>query len=142
MKVYKALSIAGSDPSGGAGIQADLKTFSSLGVYGATVITAVVDENTVSVTDVHPVPVLFVQGQIRSVLDDVGADAIKIGMLHSSELILAVKETLSAYSIINSLLLQQSFHPLFFLQQTDFSFMIKLDYRRRMNYENTYSYSN
>ena len=142
MKVYKALSIAGSDPSGGAGIQADLKTFSSLGVYGATVITAVVDENTVSVTDVHPVPVPFVQGQIRSVLDDVGADAIKIGMLHSSELILAVKETLSAYSIINSLLLQQSFHPLFFLQQTDFSFMIKLDYRRRMNYENTYSYSN
>ena len=104
MKVYKALSIAGSDPSGGAGIQADLKTFSSLGVYGATVITAVVDENTVSVTDVHPVPVPFVQGQIRSVLDDVGADAIKIGMLHSSELILAVKETLSAYSIENIVL--------------------------------------
>ena len=104
MKVYKALSIAGSDPSGGAGIQADLKTFSSLGVYGATVITAVVDENTVSVTDVHPVPVLFVQGQIRSVLDDVGADAIKIGMLHSSELILAGKETLSAYSIENIVL--------------------------------------
>ena len=64
MKVYKALSIAGSDPSGGAGIQADLKTFSSLGVYGATVITAVVDENTVSVTDVHPVPVPFVQTQM------------------------------------------------------------------------------
>ena len=104
MKVYKALSIAGSDPSGGAGIQADLKTFSALGVYGATVITAVVDENTVSVTDVHPVPVPFVQGQIRSVLDDVGADAIKIGMLHSSELILAVKETLSAYSIENIVL--------------------------------------
>lgn len=104
MKVYKALSIAGSDPSGGAGIQADLKTFSALGVYGATVITAVVDENTVSVTDVHPVPVPFVQGQIRSVLDDVGADAVKIGMLHSSELILAVKETLFAYSIRNIVL--------------------------------------
>lgn len=92
MKIYRALSIAGSDPSGGAGIQADLKTFSALGVYGATAITAVVDENTQGVTDVHPIPVPFVAGQIHSVLDDVGADAIKIGMLHSSELILAVKK--------------------------------------------------
>ncbi|MDE6692236.1 MAG: bifunctional hydroxymethylpyrimidine kinase/phosphomethylpyrimidine kinase [Muribaculaceae bacterium] len=92
-----ALTIAGSDPSGGAGLQADLKTFSALGVYGATAIVAIVDENTMGVYDVHPVPVDFVVGQIRSVLDDIGADAVKIGMLHDSELIRAVKDTLAEY---------------------------------------------
>ncbi len=105
MKHYKiALTIAGSDPSGGAGIQADLKTFSACGCYGATVIAAVVDENTIGVTDVHPIPVPFVTGQIKSVLDDIGADAIKIGMLHSSELILAVRDTLAKYNIKNIIL--------------------------------------
>jgi hydroxymethylpyrimidine/phosphomethylpyrimidine kinase len=105
MKNYKrVLTIAGSDPSGGAGIQADLKTMSACGCFGMSAITAVVDENTIGVTGVHPVPVAFVQGQIRSVLDDVGADAIKIGMLHSSELILAVKQTLCSYSIRNLVL--------------------------------------
>lgn len=105
MKHYKiALSIAGSDPSGGVGIQADLKTFSACGCYGATVIVAVVDENTIGVTDVHPIPVPFVSGQIKSVLDDVGADAIKIGMLHSSELILSVRDTLARYDIKNIVL--------------------------------------
>jgi len=104
-KHYKrVLTIAGSDPSGGAGIQADLKTMSACGCYGMSAITAVVDENTVGVTGVHPVPVSFVQGQIRSVLDDIGADAVKIGMLHSSELILAVKETITSYSIRNLVL--------------------------------------
>ncbi|MCM1022089.1 MAG: bifunctional hydroxymethylpyrimidine kinase/phosphomethylpyrimidine kinase [Muribaculum sp.] len=104
-KTYRrALTIAGSDPSGGAGIQADLKTFSACGCYGASAITAVVDENTVGVTDVHPVPVPFVIGQIKSVLDDIGADAIKIGMLHSSELIIAVDATLSHYHIRNIVL--------------------------------------
>ncbi|QIK59167.1 bifunctional hydroxymethylpyrimidine kinase/phosphomethylpyrimidine kinase [Dysgonomonas sp. HDW5A] len=104
-KQYKrALTIAGSDPSGGAGIQADLKTFSACGCYGMTVITAVVDENTVGVTDVHPIPVSFVSGQIKSVLDDIGADAIKIGMLHSSDLIRAVRETLSKYNVNNIVL--------------------------------------
>uniref|UniRef100_UPI0040277B6E bifunctional hydroxymethylpyrimidine kinase/phosphomethylpyrimidine kinase n=1 Tax=Alistipes putredinis TaxID=28117 RepID=UPI0040277B6E len=63
-----------------------------------------VDENTVGVTGVHPVPVYFVTGQIRSVLDDIGADAVKIGMLHSSELIRAVRETLAAYDIRNIVL--------------------------------------
>jgi phosphomethylpyrimidine kinase len=104
VRVYKALSIAGSDPSGGAGIQADLKTFSALGVFGTTAVTAVVDENTVGVTGVHPVPVEFVSGQIHSVLSDVGADAIKIGMLHSSELIRAVKDAISEYPISNIVL--------------------------------------
>lgn len=95
----RALTIAGSDPSGGAGLQADLKTFSALGCYGTSVVVAVVDENTVGVTGVHPVPVEFVTGQIRSVLDDVGTDAIKIGMLHSSELIVAVRDTLARYDV-------------------------------------------
>ncbi|MCD8177589.1 MAG: bifunctional hydroxymethylpyrimidine kinase/phosphomethylpyrimidine kinase [Tannerellaceae bacterium] len=104
MKYKVALSIAGSDPSGGAGIQADLKTFSACGCYGATAIVAVVDENTVGVTGVHPVPVPFVSGQIKSVLDDIGADAIKIGMLHSSELVRGIKETLSNYSVRNIVL--------------------------------------
>ena len=104
-KTYKrALTIAGSDPSGGAGIQADLKTFSACGCFGTSAIVAVVDENTVGVTGVHPVPVEFVVGQIRSVLDDIGADAVKIGMLHSSELIRAVRQTLGQYAIRNVVL--------------------------------------
>lgn len=104
-KQYKrALTIAGSDPSGGAGIQADLKTFSACGCFGTSAIVAVVDENTVGVTGVHPIPVDFVAGQIRSVLDDIGTDAIKIGMLHSSELIRSVKDTLSNYNIKNIVL--------------------------------------
>lgn len=104
-KQYRtALTIAGSDPSGGAGIQADLKAFSACGCYGSSAIVAVVDENTIGVTGVHPIPIDFVIGQIKSVLDDIGADAIKIGMLHSSELILAVKETLSQYNIRNIVL--------------------------------------
>lgn len=105
MKEYKrALTIAGSDPSGGAGIQADLKTFSACGCFGTSAIVAVVDENTVGVTGVHPIPVDFVKGQIKSVLDDIGADAIKIGMLHSSELIIGVKDTLAKYDIKNIVL--------------------------------------
>lgn len=101
----RALTIAGSDPSGGAGIQADLKTFSALGCYGMSAIVAVVDENTVGVTGVHPVPVDFVTGQIRSCLDDIGADAIKIGMLHSAELIRAVRQTLDQYPEITNIVL-------------------------------------
>lgn len=105
MKTYKrALTIAGSDPSGGAGIQADLKTFSACGCFGTSAIVAVVDENTVGVTGVHPIPVDFVIGQIRSVLDDIGTDAIKIGMLHSSELIRGVQRTLAGYEIRNIVL--------------------------------------
>lgn len=104
-KHYKrALTIAGSDPSGGAGIQADLKTFSACGCFGTSAIVAVVDENTVGVTGVHPVPVEFVTGQVRSVLDDIGTDAVKIGMLHSSELIRAVRDTLAPYALRNIVL--------------------------------------
>lgn len=98
LKTYRrALTIAGSDPSGGAGLQADLKTFSALGVYGMSAVVAVVDENTVGVTGVHPVPPSFVAGQIHSCMSDIGADAIKIGMLHSAELIRTVADALTPY---------------------------------------------
>lgn len=100
-----ALTIAGSDPSGGAGLQADLKTFSALGVYGTSAVVAVVDENTVGVYGVHPIPVNFVEGQIRSVLSDIGADAVKIGMLHSSELIRGVLHTLEEYPDVRDIVL-------------------------------------
>lgn len=102
---FRVLSIAGSDPSGGAGLQADLKTVSALGCYGMTAVVAVVDENTVGVTGVHPIPVDFVKGQIRSCLDDIGADAVKIGMLHSAELVLAVRDTLTDYRIPGGIVL-------------------------------------
>lgn len=105
LRYRRVLTIAGSDPSGGAGIQADLKTFAACGCYGASAIVAVVDENTVGVTDVHPIPVKFVAGQIRSVLDDIGADAVKIGMLHSAELIQTVRQTLDLYPNIRNIVL-------------------------------------
>lgn len=98
------LSIAGSDPSGGAGIQADIKAGSACGCFVATAIVAVVDENTVGVTGVHPIPVEFVSGQIKSVLEDIGADAVKIGMLHSSELIEAVRDSLLKYNVKNTVI--------------------------------------
>jgi len=81
-----ALSIAGSDPSGGAGIQADLKTFSALGAYGTCVITALTSQNTRGVTGVWQVPVEFVARQLETLLDDVRIDAVKIGMLAGAEL--------------------------------------------------------
>ena len=104
MHYKRVLTIAGSDPSGGAGIQADLKTMSACGCFGTSAITAVVDENTVGVFGVHPIPVDFVAGQIKSVLDDIGADAIKIGMLHSSELIRTIRASLLPYQIRNIVL--------------------------------------
>lgn len=92
-------SIAGSDPSGGAGIQADIKTISAIGAYAATAITAVVDENTHSVSGIYPVPTDFVLGQIDSVITDIGADAIKIGMLHSPELIRVLAKKIQTYGV-------------------------------------------
>ena len=105
MRYNTALTIAGSDPSGGAGLQADLKTFSALGVYGASAVVAVVDENTIGVYGVHPIPENFVAGQIRSVLSDIGADAVKIGMLHSSSLIRTVLSTLQEYPDVRRIVL-------------------------------------
>src|ERR1700740_3812479 len=81
MATPTALTIAGSDSSGGAGIQADLKTFAALGVYGASVITALTAQNTQGVTGIHDVPPAFVTAQIDAVFADLEVNAVKIGML-------------------------------------------------------------
>jgi hydroxymethylpyrimidine/phosphomethylpyrimidine kinase len=88
------LSIAGSDSGGGAGIQADLKAFARCGVHGMTAITAITAQNTVAVTAVHPVPGEVIVEQVRAVVDDIGVDAVKIGMLGSAATIEAVGEAL------------------------------------------------
>jgi hydroxymethylpyrimidine/phosphomethylpyrimidine kinase len=85
-----ALSIAGSDSGGGAGIQADLKAFARCGVHGMTAITALTAQNTVGVTGVHPVPPGFIVEQVRAVVSDIGVDAVKIGMLGSTEIVAGV----------------------------------------------------
>ncbi|PID76924.1 MAG: bifunctional hydroxymethylpyrimidine kinase/phosphomethylpyrimidine kinase [Deltaproteobacteria bacterium] len=88
MKNYtKVLTIAGSDSGGGAGIQADLKTFQACGCYGMSVITAVTAQNTLGVTCIHEVPIPVISTQIAAVLEDIGVDGVKIGMLHSVEVI-------------------------------------------------------
>jgi len=90
----RVLIVAGSDSGGGAGIQADLKTVTALGCHGMTAITAVTAQNTLGVFGIHPVPAEFVARQMRVVLDDIGADAIKIGMLGSAEIAEAVAAVL------------------------------------------------
>lgn len=92
-----ALTIAGSDSGGGAGIQADLKAFSALGVYGASVITAVTAQNTTAVTAVHEIPADVVAAQISAVLSDLNVAAIKIGMLFSCPIIEAVARELEGF---------------------------------------------
>jgi hydroxymethylpyrimidine/phosphomethylpyrimidine kinase len=82
-----ALSIAGSDSGAGAGIQADLKTFSALGVYGCTAITAITAQNTREVTSVYDLPGDIIRKQIQSIMSDIPPDAIKIGMVHRKEII-------------------------------------------------------
>ena len=94
-----ALTIAGSDSCGGAGIQADLKTFAALGVHGMSAITAITAQNTVEVRAVHDVPVEIIKAQIETVLDDIGVDAAKTGMLHTSEIIKAVAEQLHGHRV-------------------------------------------
>lgn len=91
-----ALSIAGSDPSGGAGIQADLKTFSALGAYGTCVVTALTAQSTTGVAHVHEVPVDVVHAQLGTLVDDVRVDAVKVGMLSSAPLVTAVHEMLTS----------------------------------------------
>lgn len=97
---YKALTIAGSDSGGGAGIQADLKTFAALGCYGSSVITALTAQNTTAVTAIHAVPPSFVVAQIRAVLSDIGTDAIKIGMLFNTDIIEAIADELNSYTLV------------------------------------------
>ena len=103
-KIPKALTIAGSDSGGGAGIQADLKTFSALGVHGSSVITAITAQNTKEVTAVNNVPLDIIEKQIDAVLSDIGADAVKIGMLSNSDIIKTVAKKLKEYKIKNIIL--------------------------------------
>src|SRR5881227_2312115 len=90
----RVLSIAGSDSGAGAGIQADLKAFAACGVHGMTAITALTAQNTVGVTGVLAVPGSFIVEQVRAVQDDIGVDAVKIGMLGTVEIVEAVEEAL------------------------------------------------
>ena len=103
-KYYRALTIAGSDSGGGAGIQADLKTFSANGCYGMSVITALTAQNTQGVTGIHPVPPAFVEEQMEAVFTDIGTDAVKIGMLFSVPLIETVARNLKRYQPQNIIL--------------------------------------
>jgi hydroxymethylpyrimidine/phosphomethylpyrimidine kinase len=100
MVLRKALTIAGSDSGAGAGIQADLKTFAALGVYGSSVITAVTAQNTQQVSAIHVIPAPIVVEQVKLVLSDAGADAVKTGMLVNVEIVEAVADTLQQFSNI------------------------------------------
>lgn len=104
MKRINALTIAGTDPSGGAGIQADLKTFSALGAYGCSVITALVAQNTRGVQSVYRIEPDFVAAQLDSVFSDVRIDTTKIGMLAETDIIEAVAERLQCYRVQNVVL--------------------------------------
>jgi len=97
----RVLTIAGSDSGGGAGIQADLKTFAALGCYGMTAITALTAQNTKGVQGIHGIPAEFLKAQIQSVMDDIGVDALKIGMLHAPEIVDVVAWAIDHYQLKN-----------------------------------------
>ncbi|WP_116247887.1 bifunctional hydroxymethylpyrimidine kinase/phosphomethylpyrimidine kinase [Nocardiopsis sp. FIRDI 009] len=101
MSAYNIVSIAGSDPSGGAGIQADLKAFSAHGTYGMTVITALTAQSTRGVTGVHGVPVDFVNQQMDTLLTDATVHAVKVGMLATAEITEAVADAITRYELRN-----------------------------------------
>lgn len=98
--IRNILSIAGSDPSGGAGIQADLKTFSALGTYGMAVLTALTAQNTQGVSGVHAVPPSFVADQIRAIFADIRVDAVKIGMIADAAIAEAVADALKSHRTV------------------------------------------
>jgi hydroxymethylpyrimidine/phosphomethylpyrimidine kinase len=98
------LTIAGSDSGGGAGIQADLKTFAALGCYGMTAITALTAQNTLGVTGIHGVPPDFLRAQIQAVVEDIGVDAVKLGMLHAPEVVEVVAWAIDRYQLKNVVL--------------------------------------
>src|SRR3990167_2401077 len=95
----RVLSIAGSYSGGGAGIQADLKTFSALGCYGMTAITALTAQNPCGVRAIHAVPPQMLRDQIDAVMEDIGADAVKIGMLHSPEIVQTVAQAIDRHAM-------------------------------------------
>lgn len=116
MKRINALTIAGTDPSGGAGIQADLKTFSALGAYGCSAITALVAQNTRGVQSVYRIEPDFVAAQLDSVFSDVRIDTTKIGMLAETDIVEAVAERLTHYGaenvVLDTVMLAKSGDPL------------------------------
>jgi len=127
----RILVIAGSDPSGGAGIQADLKTAQAFGVYAQTAITAVTVQDTTKVYSVNPVAPEIVRGQIEAALNDIGADAIKIGMLATAEIAATVADVLEASSIplvLDTVLLSSSGTPL--LDEAGLTILKKRLFRR------------
>lgn len=95
------MTIAGSDSGGGAGIQADLKTFSALGVFGTSTLTAITAQNTVGVTAVHEIPTDVIAAQIDAVISDIGADAVKTGMLSSPAIVTTVADAVRRHGISN-----------------------------------------
>ena len=112
----RVLSIAGSDSGGGAGIQADLKTFAANGCYGMSVVAALTAQNTLGVSAIHQVPADFVKAQMDAVLGDIGADAVKVGMLFSVEIIETVAEGLIHHGakniVLDPVMVAQSGHKL------------------------------
>ncbi|HXV78353.1 MAG TPA: bifunctional hydroxymethylpyrimidine kinase/phosphomethylpyrimidine kinase [Candidatus Binatia bacterium] len=101
MKIYKALTIAGSDSGAGAGIQADLKTFAALGVYGTSVITAITAQNTVEVTKIFELSPDLVAAQIDAIMEDIGAQAVKTGMLADAAIIERIAAKIGHYELKN-----------------------------------------
>lgn len=95
----RVLSIAGSDSGGGAGVQADLKTFAALGCFGMTAITALTAQNTTGVRSIHAVPLQILADQIDAVVEDIGTDAVKIGMLHSAPTVQAVADAIDRHRL-------------------------------------------
>lgn len=111
-----ALTIAGSDPSGGAGIQADLKAFSALGAYGMSVITALTAQSTQGVNGVHAIPSEFIEAQFNTLYQDIHIDSVKIGMLMNKEIVTSVAQLLNANPIANivldTVMIAKGGHPL------------------------------
>ncbi len=99
LRYPRLLTIAGSDSGGGAGIQADLKTFSALGCFGTTAITAITAQNTTGVRAIHPVPVQVLADQIDAVVEDIGVDAVKIGMLHAPDVVRTVAAAIDRHRL-------------------------------------------
>ena len=104
LRYVRVLSIAGSDSGGGAGIQADLKTFAALGCYGMTAITALTAQNTQGVRGIHAVPAAFLKAQIQAVVEDIGVNAVKLGMLHTPEVVEVVAWAIDHYRLPNVVL--------------------------------------
>ena len=98
-RVPRVMTIAGSDSGGGAGLQADLKTFGAMGVYGTCAITTITAQNTLGVSDVLETPVSMIEAQIDAIVSDIGADAVKTGMLSSSEIIRSVARSLKRHNL-------------------------------------------